>query len=152
EGAVELAEVAGVEVAKVVAGVEVVVLGAAAEIDLLGGVEVEAEVSDELALAEDVVVEVGVVDGEVVEGEVAAVVDEGALLGRNLGEGAGVGLALDEVELAVEALDGALGSRGGSGDQQEQAERERESFGHWGGIIEARSDGTKTRGRSRQFL
>src|SRR5439155_22483514 len=96
--------------------------------------EVEAEVADDLVLAEDVVVEVGVVDGKIVEAEEAAVVDQGALVRRDVRERTGVGLALDLLELAVEALERGVGEERRREEEDERRGREQLALREHGGL------------------
>ena len=97
-------EVVAVAVERV-AVVEVAVARAAAEEQLVRAVEVDPAVADELVLAEDVVVAVGVVDGEVDGGQVRAVIDECAVTRRDGRVDEHARLALLPLELALEAFE-----------------------------------------------
>jgi hypothetical protein len=90
-------------------------------------VDAEAGVGDQVVLAEDAVVALLVVEGEVVEVVVAAEVEDGALLDGDGGVDECAGFAAELFHLALEAFDfagsGGLGEGGGSEDGEE-AEQE----------------------------
>ena len=106
-----LAAAAAVE--RVVAAVvEVAVARAAADEQFLYAVEVDPAVPDEVGLPQAVAAVVGVVDGEVVEREVRAVVDEGALVGGDVGVDADAGV---DLHLLHPPLEVGLGHGGVTG-------------------------------------
>jgi hypothetical protein len=96
-----------------VAAVKILVAHAPAEEHVVHAVHVHPGVADQLVLAEDAVIQVEVVDRQVIERVVAAVLDQGARAERQILVDALARVAADLLELPLEALD--AGPRGGAG-------------------------------------
>src|SRR5439155_24696063 len=97
-------ERSGAAAVKVVALVEIAPAPAPAEETLVRAVEVQPRVTDQFGLAQDVIVVDVVVGREVAESRVTAVVEECALVEAERPIGLDECLALDLLELPVEAF------------------------------------------------
>src|SRR5687767_1972149 len=82
--------------------------GAGPEKKLVDVVDVQPPIGDQVVLPQDMRFLLDVVDGEEVEGEIAAVIQQRPLIGRDVGIDSQALIALNLLQLPLEALDAGL--------------------------------------------
>ena len=88
--------------------VEIAIGGAGLEIKLMHVIDVQPRISHQVVLPQDVRILLDIVDGEKAEGEIAAVIQQCPLIGRDLGIDVQPLVALDLLKLPLKTLDAGL--------------------------------------------